>query len=664
MKLLVTTVRRVLLMLGAMLGTMAASRAQAPTWQMLVTSTQVPGNPCTITDTATDSLGNVFVTGYFGSTMTLGAFSQTTLGAYDAFVAKWSPTAQAFVWVVQVGSPSGERPQALAVQGSHVYLAGYIENALIVGTMSFAGVLVPMGRDDRTFLTRIDDLGSSARCVWGQLIPSTSVVDASHLLVQGTTLYLSGSFGGTATFGSQQLTTAGGRDIFVTKMRDTGTAADYEWVVAAGNTGYETCTGLARNGSSLYLGGSFNSPALTLGTTTLALTGAYDGFVAKLNDLGSTATWQWARPLTGAGRETINTLTAQGNTIYAGGAFTDFPLTVGPHTLANAGGTRAFLLKMTDTGPGSTVAWALAPGGASTGGVQALLATDSTLYVAGTCQGAGPVIGLDTLSSSVGYNTFVTRLHDGVAGPYYQWTQQAGNPTTAAPSSLSLVNNQLYVGGSTQAGALFGPHTVPSVGSVGKAFLAMLGVGTVLQPRLAALLPSQGAVGSYLTIEGSNLQGALRITFAGPGSPSAGPGFVVNAAGTVIQNVEVPAGAASGPVMVTTPRGVVSALTYTVLAGGTGPLATAAPAAPAHLGLLPNPAHGRATVLLPATPGSDFPATITLLDALGRMVRAETVALGAGATRHALDLAGLTPGLYLVRLTANGTTATQRLVVE
>ena len=90
------------------------------------------------------------------------------------------------------------------------------------------------------------------------------------------------------------------------------------------------------------------------------------------------------------------------------------------------------------------------------------------------------------------------------------------------------------------------------------------------------------------------------------------------------------------------------------------------PAQPAtdlgRLTVVRNPAHASTTVQLPALAGPA--ATLTLLDALGRPVRTEALQLATTATTHPLPLAGLAPGLYLVRLEAGGTTATRRLVVE
>lgn len=87
----------------------------------------------------------------------------------------------------------------------------------------------------------------------------------------------------------------------------------------------------------------------------------------------------------------------------------------------------------------------------------------------------------------------------------------------------------------------------------------------------------------------------------------------------------------------------------------------AAPATPAmELTVAPNPAHGRATVQLPAVPGIPT-ATLAILDALGRTVRTQTAATNA---KTDLDLTGLPAGLYAVRVQAGGSSATQRLVVE
>ena len=91
------------------------------------------------------------------------------------------------------------------------------------------------------------------------------------------------------------------------------------------------------------------------------------------------------------------------------------------------------------------------------------------------------------------------------------------------------------------------------------------------------------------------------------------------------------------------------------LANAAAPLATRAPALTA-LALYPSPAHHTATLRLPAPAAT--PETVSIVDNLGRPV--QTANLLAGALETTLNLTGLAPGLYLVRVGA----ATARLVVE
>jgi len=60
-------------------------------------------------------------------------------------------------------------------------------------------------------------------------------------------------------------------------------------------------------------------------------------------------------------------------------------------------------------------------------------------------------------------------------------------------------------------------------------------------------------------------------------------------------------------------------------------------------------------------PASASPATLTLLDALGRAVRSQAAPAGAD---YPLDLAGLAPGVYALHVRVGEAQITQRLVVE
>jgi hypothetical protein len=81
---------------------------------------------------------------------------------------------------------------------------------------------------------------------------------------------------------------------------------------------------------------------------------------------------------------------------------------------------------------------------------------------------------------------------------------------------------------------------------------------SVLAPTISSFTPTSGPGGTTVTITGTNLQYASGVSFNGV---AVAPGFVVNAAGTQITGVLVPAQAQTGPLTVTTPGGTVTAPT-------------------------------------------------------------------------------------------------------
>ena len=89
-------------------------------------------------------------------------------------------------------------------------------------------------------------------------------------------------------------------------------------------------------------------------------------------------------------------------------------------------------------------------------------------------------------------------------------------------------------------------------------------------------------------------------------------------------------------------------------------LAAVAPALAAQISLHPNPAHGSATLTLPAGlrgKGGEW----ALVNCLGQTVRHQLL---AAAPESVLDLNDLAPGVYAARLRAGGEMVIKRLVVQ
>ena len=88
---------------------------------------------------------------------------------------------------------------------------------------------------------------------------------------------------------------------------------------------------------------------------------------------------------------------------------------------------------------------------------------------------------------------------------------------------------------------------------------------------------------------------------------------------------------------------------------------TTRPRGPVSLRIDPNPARDRAALVLDGhAPGT---ARVEVVDLLGRRVLAVERPLGAGRQSLALDVGGLAPGAYVVRVEARGEVGTARLTV-
>jgi hypothetical protein len=88
-----------------------------------------------------------------------------------------------------------------------------------------------------------------------------------------------------------------------------------------------------------------------------------------------------------------------------------------------------------------------------------------------------------------------------------------------------------------------------------------------------------------------------------------------------------------------------------------------APSGVKLLDTYPNPARTRATVSLAVPEQASGDATLRLYDVLGRQVRTVDGAVEPGRSTATVDVSGLPSGVYVLRLSADGTTRTRRLTV-
>jgi hypothetical protein len=278
---------------------------------------------------ATDSSGNVFVTGLYGAALTLynsSGVSNASLAfagiTADVFLAKYSSTGTV-VWAAQIASTADDGGQGVATDPSgNVFVAGWYGAALtLYNTGGTTGATLAFTGGNDAFLAKYSSTGTV---------------------------------------------------LWAARMAGTTTSSDDVFGVATDSSGNAFVTGYYQAALTLY-----NSSGVS--NASLAFTGGTDIFLAKYS---STGTVVWATRIAGTGAVTdigFGVATdPSGNvfvTGYCGAAMTLYNTGGGTGaTLANAGGSDVFLAKYSSTG---TVLWAAQI--ASTGADQGLgVATDSS----------------------------------------------------------------------------------------------------------------------------------------------------------------------------------------------------------------------------------------------------------------------------------------------
>ncbi|WP_201985717.1 gliding motility-associated C-terminal domain-containing protein [Hymenobacter rubidus] len=291
----------------------------------------------------------------FGSTVLVNANSSNDFT--DMFLARitdYGPLA-AFDWAQRVGGPRHEGAGTIAVSGTSLYLSGtFTGPTLTFGSTTLSKAAGSDIYSTDAFVTKFVDTGPGASAVWAQSFGGPGNDNIAGPLLDGSTLYIAGQFSQTATVGSTALTSAGGSDVYVARLTDTGASSRFDWATRAGGTGQEDLYGLALSGSALYLTGDFFGATTRFGTATLAnattdIDERYcDLFVAKLTDASTGPAFAWAQRAGGTNYDFGTGVAVVGPVVYVAGGATP-ALSFGTHPLAGPVGARiAYLASLAD----------------------------------------------------------------------------------------------------------------------------------------------------------------------------------------------------------------------------------------------------------------------------------------------------------------------------
>ena len=145
---------------------------------------------------------SVYVAGSFeGSVAQAGSIALPNAGGWpnqDAYVAKLTD-AGSFVWAQRAGGTADERPQALLLDGSTIYLVGYFNSSA-----SAFGITTLTNTNSRytddLFVARLMDSGPISQFTWAQYAGGVGNDRATAACLSGGAVYVGGYVEGNAQF--------------------------------------------------------------------------------------------------------------------------------------------------------------------------------------------------------------------------------------------------------------------------------------------------------------------------------------------------------------------------------------------------------------------------------------------------------------------------------
>ncbi len=231
----------------------------------------------------TDPSGNVYVCGFFTDTATFGG--TTTLygnvGDREIFIAKYDMNG-VFQWVRQAGGPGRDEAKEIKCDAAgNVYICGQYQDAAVFGANTLTTPLIGGYHYSNAFLAKYDPTGALQ---WVKSSGGDyDDVGWSLALDNAGKIYMTGEFIGYDIFGNNVTATSNGNsDAFVACYNSNGGVL---WAVNAGGTYLDRSRGIGTDGTNLYITGQFGGTA-SFGSHTVTAVDSSDVFMAELNSSG------------------------------------------------------------------------------------------------------------------------------------------------------------------------------------------------------------------------------------------------------------------------------------------------------------------------------------------------------------------------------------------
>ena len=301
----------------------------------------------------TDLAGNLLITGAFSSTVDFdpgtGTSNLISNGDKDVYISKFDPSGS-FIWAKSFGGTGTDEGSSVSTDATgNIYAGGLFSSTVDFDPGAGTSNSTSAGGTD-IFISKLD---ASGNFVWTKSSGST-LNDAAESLVLDPTgnVYSTGYFEGIVDFdpgaGSSNLTSNGGRDVFVSKLDASG---NYIWAKAFGASSGDNGNSINIDAvGNIHVAGSYRDAVdfdPGTGITNLSSNGSDDIFISKFDPFGN---FMWAKSCGGSLNDfgfSVH-VDASGNVLVSGNFYStvDFDPGAGTSNLSSNGQLDAFILKL------------------------------------------------------------------------------------------------------------------------------------------------------------------------------------------------------------------------------------------------------------------------------------------------------------------------------
>lgn len=347
-------------------------------------------------------------------------FSATN-SSYDVALLKFDLVSGSLVWGQQIGQSGEEFGMGIAADAGGVYLTGAFS-----GTLAISGPAMTSAGSLDVFTAKFNHSGAP---IWSRRdgganddMGSAITVDAFGNCYVGGSFNVSGTVGGSATIGTDLLTTFGDEDCFVLKCNSVGSSL---WTKQLGGNQYDHLYGITiTSGDVICAAGMFQSSVFSSGTHSVNGTSTYNSFCSAYDQNGSNL---WCSSFSGRAEILAITSGPMGE-VYATGEFSS-ACTFGSQWVPNIGTCDVFVARIEASG----ICTAVMTGGGSVCQYGYGVCTDAlgTVYVAGKFNSPTFSFGAQPAQNNAGgEDVFVLAV-----------TALVGMPESDAHTSLDVLPN-------------------------------------------------------------------------------------------------------------------------------------------------------------------------------------------------------------------------------